>query len=185
MSLSNPWKTLDSREVYRNPWLSVREDQVIRPDGAPGVYGVIEIPPSVGIVALNENDEVALVGQWRYPTQRYSWEVPRGGSRPEESDMLAVAQRELREEAGLAARSWRFLGAVQVCNGVTTDIQHLYLATELSPVPDEQDPEESIVCRFTLFEEAIGMVLKGEISEVCSVAALLWVDRIRRNRRTE
>lgn len=180
MPFLNPWKTLDSREVYRNPWLCVREDRVIRPDGASGVYGVVEIPPSVGIVALNERDEVALVGQWRYPTQRYSWEVPRGGSHPGESDMLAVAQRELREEAGLMARRWRFLSAVQVCNGVTTDIQHLYLATELSPSPDEQDPEESIICRFTPFQEAIRMVLDGEISEVCSVAALLLVDRTRR-----
>jgi len=175
----NPWITLNTREVYANRWLRVREDEVVRPDGARGVYGVVEIPPSVGIVAVNDRGGVALVGQWRYASRCYSWEIPRGGTHPGEQDMLAAARRELREEAGIEAEQWQFLSAVQVCNGVTTDIQHLYLATKLARVKDEQDPEESIVCRFVPFEEAIRRVMSGEISEVCSVAALLMVDRLR------
>lgn len=181
MAPRNPWITLHTREVYANRWLKVREDEVIRPDGARGVYGVVEIPPSVGVVAMNDRDEVALVGQWRYAGRCYSWEIPRGGSHPGEQDMLAAARRELREEAGIEAERWQFLSAVQVCNGVTTDIQHLYLATGLTRVKDDQDPEESIVCRFVPFEEAIRRVLSGEITEVCSVAALLMVDRLRRS----
>src|SRR4051812_30607679 len=89
----NPWETTSSRVAYKNNWVRVREDEVIRPDGTPGLYGVIEIRPSVGVVAMNHLDEVVLVGQWRYPLNRYSWEIPRGGSQPGETDMLAAAQR--------------------------------------------------------------------------------------------
>src|SRR5256885_11779400 len=94
----NPWKTRASRVAYENAWIRVREDQVIRPDGGQGICGVVEIRPSVGVVALNERDEIALAGQWRYSVNRYSWEIPRGGSHPGETDMLSVAQRELAEE---------------------------------------------------------------------------------------
>jgi hypothetical protein len=111
----NPWKTVSSRVAYENAWIRLREDQVIRPDGRPGIYGVVEIRPSVGVVAMNERDEVALVGQWRYSVNRFSWEIPRGGSHPGETDMLCVAKRELAEEAGLIAEKWEALGPVDVC----------------------------------------------------------------------
>jgi 8-oxo-dGTP pyrophosphatase MutT (NUDIX family) len=169
----NPWKTLDQTEVYRNAWLRVREDKVIRPDGGAGIYGVVEIPASVGVVALNQGGEVALAGQWRYVNQRYSWEIPRGGSHAGESDMLAVAKRELAEECGLEADNWELLSAVDVCNGVTTDVQSLFLATGLRHTAQNQDPEEQIVTRFVPLQEAVNMAMRGEITEVCSVAALL------------
>lgn len=175
----NPWKTLASRLVYENRWIRVREDRVIRPDGGEGIYGVIELRPSVAVVAINERGEMALVGQWRYTLDRYSWEAPRGGSNPGETDMLAVAQRELREEAGLAAASWRYLGAVDLNNGVTTDVEHLYLATALTPVPTEHDPEEQIAVRWVPFEEAVRMTLGGGITESCTVAAILMVRLMR------
>ena len=101
----NPWKTLEQSVVYRNAWLRVREDKVIRPDGGEGIYGVVEIPPSIGVVALNDRDEVALVGQWRYVNERYSWEIPRGGSHEGESCLLEVAKRELRWRDGPMERS--------------------------------------------------------------------------------
>ena len=106
MSAQNSWKTLSSRTAYENAWLRVREDQVIRPDGQPGIYGVVEIRPSVGIVALNDRDEIVLVGQWRYTVNHYSWEIPRGGSRADEVDIQCAAERELAEEAGVIAALW-------------------------------------------------------------------------------
>lgn len=173
------WKTLSSREVYRNKWIRVREDQVTRPDGNPGIYGVIEIRPSIGVVAVNERDEVALVGQWRYSLDRYSWEIPRGGSNPGETDMLAVAQRELEEEAGVRARDWQRLSAVDICNGVANDVQTLFLATNLSEAKMNLDPEEDITVSWKPFEDAVKMVMDGRITEVCSVAALLQAARLR------
>jgi 8-oxo-dGTP pyrophosphatase MutT (NUDIX family) len=164
---------LSSRIAYENAWIRIREDQVIRPDGNPGIYGVVEIRPSVGVVALDEQDRMVLAGQWRYTLERWSWEVPRGGSAAGETDMLAVAQRELREEAGLEAARWEELGAVDLNNGVTTDVEHLFLATELRFVGDAQEGDEAIVTRWAPFDEAVAMVMSGEITEVCSVAAIL------------
>jgi 8-oxo-dGTP pyrophosphatase MutT (NUDIX family) len=171
----NPWVTKSSRVAYENAWIRVREDQVIRPDGKPGLYGVVEIRPSVGIVALNERDEIALAGQWRYSVNRYSWEIPRGGSHPGEIDMLCVAKRELAEEAGLIAQEWEPLGAVDVCNGVADDVQSLYLAKGLTPTPTRLDPEEDILIKWRPFDETVSMVMDGRITEVCSVAAILKV----------
>lgn len=175
----NPWRTTSSRIVYENPWVRVREDEVIRPDGGPGIYGVIEIRPSVGVVAIDERDQVALVGQWRYSVNRYSWEIPRGGSHPGETNMLEVARRELAEEAGLRAEHWQRLGSVDNCNGVADDTQTLYLATGLSPAPRNLDPEEEIAVRWRPFDEALQMAIDGGITEVCSVAALFRVALLR------
>ena len=174
----NPWKTINSRIAYENPWVRVREDRVIRPDGKPGIYGVVEIRPSIGVVALNEKDEIVLAGQWRYPLERYSWEIPRGGSEHDEA-LLEVARRELREEVGVEAAEWRGLGAVDACNGITTDVQHLFLATQLRATDTSQEGVEEITARWHPFREAVEMVVRGEITEVCSIAAILLVDRLR------
>ena len=169
----NPWKTLGSRIAYENAWLRLREDAVIRPDGKEGIYSVVEMRPSVGIVALDDERRIVLVGQWRYPLARYSWEIPRGGSLDGETDLVAVAQRELLEEAGIAASTWQRLGAVDVNNGVTSDVQHLFLATGVQPKEADPEPVEEIAIRWTSLEDAVRMASSGEISEVCSVAAIL------------
>jgi 8-oxo-dGTP pyrophosphatase MutT (NUDIX family) len=179
----NPWTTIVSRIAYENAWIRVREDQVIRPDGAPGVYGVVEIRPSVGVVAIDGRDRVVLVGQWRYSVNRYSWEVPRGGSHPGERDMLEVAKRELAEEAGVRAAHWQKLGPVDVCNGVADDVQTLFLATELTGTDMRLDPEEDITVEWHPFEEAVRMVMDGRITEVCSMAAILKVAMLRNGRK--
>ncbi len=176
----NPWQTHSSRIVYSNAWIRVREDQVTRPDGGPGIYSVVEIRPSVGIVALNERDEIVLVGQWRYPHNHYSWEIPRGGSHAGEIDMLEVARRELAEEAGVQAGTWQILTAVDCCNGVVDDLQTLYLATGLTAIEAKCDPEEDIAICWKPFDEAVEMSLDGRITEVSSMAAILMVAQMRR-----
>ena len=153
----------------------MREDNVVRPDGGPGIYGVVEIRPSVGVVALNDREEIVLVGQWRYALNRYSWEIPRGGSHPGETDMLRVAQRELVEETGVVAQTWQELGPVDVCNGVADDVQSLFLATGLSYTSTKLDPEEDITAAWRPLSEAVCMAMDGRITEVCSVAAVLMV----------
>jgi 8-oxo-dGTP pyrophosphatase MutT (NUDIX family) len=175
---ANPWTTKSSRIAYENRWIRVREDEVIRPDGRPGIYGVVEVPPSVGIVAINQKDHVVLVGQWRYTLNRYLWEIPRGGS-DGNPDLLAVAQRELAEEAGIHAECWEWLGTVDVNTGITTDVQHLFLATGLRPADASHDAEEQIDVAWHTFGNVLGMVMDGQITEVCSVAAILKVARIR------
>lgn len=178
--MSNPWRTLGSRLVYANPWFRVREDRVIRPDGGEGIYGVVEVRPSVGIVALNDAGEIALVEQWRYPHAKLTLEIPRGGSHENETDMLEVARRELREEAGIEAREWRFLGRTDVNNGITTDTEHLYLATGLTHVEPRNDPEERIAVRWVPFETALQTALEGGFPECCTELAILKVALLRR-----
>jgi 8-oxo-dGTP pyrophosphatase MutT (NUDIX family) len=175
----NPWIIKSSSVVYENAWIRVREDQVIRPDGNAGIYGVVEIRPSIGVLAMNDRDEVVLVGQWRYALNRYTWEIPRGGSHAGETDMLAVAQRELAEEAGVLAAHWEPLGPVDVCNGVADDVQSLFLATGLSPTDRQLDPEEEIVIEWRPFDDVLAMAMDGRITEVCSIAAILKVALLR------
>lgn len=184
IALRNPWITNSSRVVYQNTWISVREDQVIRPDGNPGIYGVVEIRPSVGVLAMNDREEVVLVGQWRYAMNRYSWEIPRGGSHPGETDMLAVAQRELMEEAGVVASDWEPLGKVDICNGVANDVQSLFFARGLSATNRQLDPEEEIALEWRPFETVLSMAMDGRITEVCSIAAILKVALLRGNARS-
>ena len=175
--MNNPWKTRSSRIAYENAWIRLREDAVIRPDGGEGIYGVVEMRPSVGVVALNASREIVLVGQWRYPLGRYSWEIPRGGSAPGETDLEAVARRELKEETGVEAHRWRPMGAVDVNNGVTSDVEHLFLATELDIGDAHNDPDEQIEVRWVRLEESVQMVMTGRITEVCSVAGILMASR--------
>jgi 8-oxo-dGTP pyrophosphatase MutT (NUDIX family) len=179
----SPWKTKSSRTVYQNNWISVREDEVIRPDGNPGIYGVVLIRPSVGVLAVNDRDEAVLVGQWRYSVNRYSWELPRGGSHPGEPDMLDVARRELVEETGVIAARWEFLGTVDNGNGVAEDVQSLYLATGLTHTETSPDPEEDITVEWKPFDEVLEMALNGGITEVCSLAAIFKVAVLRSRRK--
>ena len=99
----NPWKKISSQKIYQNQWFSLREDQVISPGGEKSIYGVVETSPAIAIVPLTSKLETYLVGQYRYPLNTYSWEVPEGGADPDESN-LEAAKRELIEETGLRAQ---------------------------------------------------------------------------------
>jgi 8-oxo-dGTP pyrophosphatase MutT (NUDIX family) len=178
MNEGNPWKTIRSRIAYENAWLRVREDEVVQPKGGLGIYGVVEIRPSVGVLAFNDKNEIAIVKQWRYTLERFTLEIVRGGSSPGEADMLAVSKRELREETGFDASEWQAMGSVDVCNGVTTDIQHFFIAKNLHFVGTEQDPFEKISTEWCSFDEALELVMNGEMSEVCSMAAILKYHRL-------
>ncbi|MBN8548820.1 MAG: NUDIX hydrolase [Deltaproteobacteria bacterium] len=177
MSEQNPWKTLSSRKIYENPWIRVREDQVLRPDGSPGIYGVIEAKVATGVVALTEKREVYLVGQYRYPTKHYSWEIIEGGAEPNEAPLQAV-KRELREEAGLEAGSWEALGSeVHLSNCFSAEVAYLYIARDLKVVPKQPDVTEVLDVRCVPFADALKMVDSGEIKDAMSIMALLRTAR--------
>lgn len=176
----NPWTRLNSRIVYENPWIRVREDAVIRPDGAEGIYGVVQTRLATGVIALTENDEVYLVGQYRYTMGCYSWEIIEGGSEPDET-ALEAAQREMREETGLVADNWRRLGGeIHLTNCHSDERGYLFVATGLHPGPSNPEGTEALQVRTVPFSEAVAMVDRGEIQDAISIMALLRLDRERR-----
>lgn len=167
------WRRLSSRTAYRNPWIRVREDQVIRPDGNRGVYGVVETKgPCVYIVALTPRSEVILTKQYRYPTRRWSWELPGGnsdGQRP-----LVAAKRELQEETGYTARRWRKIGTFQTTPGMCSEISHVFIARGIRPAASDKRAAEGITAVKPIpFATALRWVHAGRITDCQSVAALL------------
>jgi 8-oxo-dGTP pyrophosphatase MutT (NUDIX family) len=173
-----PWKTLSTQIKYANPWITVREDQVIQPDGSPGIYGVVEPRIAVGVVALTPDNEIYLVGQYRYPTERYSWELIEGGVEIGEEPLEAI-KRELIEEAGLGAAKWTVLSKeIQLSNCYTSEIAHLYLAQELYPLSGTSDPTEILEVKKVQLEEAVKMVLRGEITDGLSMIGILTLNRM-------
>jgi len=170
--MHNPWKTLSSRTVYQNRWITVREDQVITPAGTAGIYGVVQAAHATGIVALTSNAEVYLVGQYRYSMEEYSWEIVKGGANPGESP-LEAAKRELREEIGMSAASFEPLGAeVHLSNCFTNERAYFFLARELSNVGAAPEETEKLEIRTLKLEKCLEMADSGEIKDAMTIIAL-------------
>jgi 8-oxo-dGTP pyrophosphatase MutT (NUDIX family) len=171
----NPWKTLSSAPVYNNQWFSVREDRVIRPDGNPGIYGVVSAKRlAVGILPLWEDGSLMLVGQYRYPLNDYSWEIPEGGGRFDVSP-LESAKRELREETGLEAQTWEYLGRTHTSNCFLDEVCHLFLARDLTQGIAEPGPDESIQVRRVPFRDAVRMAKDGRITDAISIVGIFYL----------
>ena len=164
-----PWIRHRRHVGYENPWLAVWHDEVTRPDGEAGIYGVVHYANSaVGVVAIDEQDRVALVGQHRYAFDEYSWEIPEGGS-PLAEDSLEGARRELVEETGLSAATWREIGRWQLSNSVTDEAAVAYLATDLQQGEARPEGSEELIVKWIPFDEVMRMIRSGDISDALTV----------------
>jgi 8-oxo-dGTP pyrophosphatase MutT (NUDIX family) len=181
-SATSRWRRRSRRVAYENPWITVWHDEVTRPDGEPGIYGVVHYANlAVGVVPIDEQDRVVLVGQFRYTLGAYSWEIPEGGVPPDE-DPLEGARRELREETGLEAAEWRELGRIHLSNSISDEAGIVYVATGLTEGPASPDGTEDLEVQSVPFDEALAMTRDGRITDVLSVVGLQQValDRLAR-----
>ncbi len=178
MGATMSWKTLDSRTVYDNPWITVFEDQVVNPGGGRNIYGRIHFKnKAVAIIALDGAGNTWLVAQDRYTLGHRSWELPMGGA-PEDEDPLAAAKRELKEETGLSAGRWMEIMRLHTSNSITDETGIVYVAEDLADGETAHEETENIEPRRLPLLEAIDMAANGGITDAISVAALLALPRL-------
>lgn len=166
--------TVHRREAFYDcPWIRIRKDAFTHRAGAEGTYTVVGFHRTAcGVLALDEQDRVVLVGQWRYPLERYSWEIPEGGGDPDESPFDAM-RRELGEEAGLQARTWEPLLYFNPSNSTTDEETFLFLARELSPAEGHAEDDEELALHREPFADCLRRVMNGEIADSLTAVALL------------
>jgi ADP-ribose pyrophosphatase len=173
-----PWKTASSRPVYENRWIKVREDIAELPNGRTTVYGVVQCAECVGVLPWLDRDTVLLVGQYRYVARDFYWEIPTGAQHRGES-LEDAAQRELAEEAGVAAGRLVKLCDFHTSKSVLHEVAHLYSAEDLRPSMRPADETEFIERRAFAFDEVLAMVERGEIKDSMTVIAVLHAARRR------
>jgi 8-oxo-dGTP pyrophosphatase MutT (NUDIX family) len=178
----NPWTILDEAVKYDNPWIRVTEYRVLNPNGGKGIYGKVHFKNlAIGIVALDDENNIYLVGQYRFPLDQYSWEIPEGGG-PHGIDPLESARRELLEETGLKAGSWEKLLEMHLSNSVSDEYGIIFLATQLSQHDAMPEETEELRVKKIPLDEACEMVNNGTITDSLTVAALLKMQlRIKEN----
>jgi len=171
----NPWTRLYRRVAYDNPWIRIYEDGVLTPAGTPSIYGVLQ-PKHValGVLPIESNGDIWLVGQWRYVLDQFSWELPEGGGSPE-ADPIEEAKRELLEETGLAAENWSQILELHPSNSTSRERALCFLATGLTRVSEPQPDASEADMRVERlpFLDAFAQALDGRITDAMTVAMLL------------
>ena len=178
-------RTISSREVYRNPWASVREDVIERSDGQRGTYGVMDKEPACIVIPLErvgDEEFVWLVRQYRYTVEGTYYELPQGGWETADVHPEELARGELAEETGLRVQSMIPLADLWIAYGAMRQIHHVFLAEGLSHGETERDPEEhDMTVHRVAVSEFEAMMLDGRVMDNCTVSAwglyLIWRKR--------
>lgn len=170
--IRNPWQILAKQKIYDNPWIDVIHYDVLNPAGNKGIYGKVHFKNvAIGVIALDNEYNTFLVGQYRFVLNAYSWEIPEGGC-PEGEDYLNAAKRELLEETGLIAAKWIELARAHLSNSVSDELSVIFLATDLEQsIPSPEETEQLTVKKLP-FNEAVEMVNSGAITDSVTVIAI-------------
>ncbi|QEC66181.1 NUDIX hydrolase [Panacibacter ginsenosidivorans] len=169
----NPWQIIDQHDAYDNNWITLTHYNVINPSGGKGIYGKVHFKnTAIGVVPLDRHLNTYLVGQYRFPINRYSWEIPEGGG-PLNEDPLDAAKRELMEETGLKAKHWIKILDMYLSNSVSDEGCAIYVATDLSQHTATPEETEQLAIKKVPFDEVYQMVQDGKITDAVTVAAIL------------
>lgn len=172
-----PWTVTATRIVYKNAWMTVQEDDVIRPDGKPGIFSTLVQRGGSSVIAMDEIQNVYLTKEYHYAVGRVTLEAVSGGIEGRET-WLQTAKRELKEEAGLTAKKWTYLGVVDPMTTSLSAPNHLYLAQGLTFGDAKLDATETLIIVKVPFKKAFQMALEGKITHAGTVVALLKVARL-------
>ncbi len=173
ISHKNPWTTLKSEHVYDSPWIGLTKHDVLTPGGNPGTYSVIHFKNlAIGILPLDKDYNTWIVGQYRYPIEQYSWEIPEGGGMRDVAPLIS-AQRELLEETGITAGKWTKIQEMYLSNSASDEFCILYIAQELSIGEAEPEDTEQLELRKIHFDELYRMVESSEITDSLTVTIVL------------
>lgn len=176
----NPWTTLSGEVKYDNRWITVTEYQVLNPSGGKGIYGKVHFKnKAIGIIPVDKALNTWLVGQYRYTLNAWHWEIPEGGG-PLNEDPMESAKRELQEETGLRAGSWKEIIHLHTSNSVTDEEGHIFLAEDLQEGASSLEETEADLKVWKLpLKEALDMVLNAKITDGMSIMAILKVARLK------
>ncbi len=169
-----PLKTVGSTIVYQNPWMTVYEDAMRNSDGREGIYGYIDSKPGIFVIALTQDGKMHLIESFRYPTQRWQWELPTGGI-DKGLTPLEAAKHELKEELGMTADKWTHVNTFgPSSNGFMKDTQEVFVAEGLHKGKAHQDGFEAIRAGKTVsLDEVMNLIQKGILIDGQSLAALM------------
>jgi len=170
--MSRPFTTLASRIVWSCPWYRVRQDEILTPDGRPGVYNVIEKADAVWVVPLTVDGRLALVHQYRYTVDDWCWEIPAGSVEPG-STLEEAARAELSEEVGGEAATLEYIGRFYLANGICNEVGHIFIATGVTLGPTAHEAAEVMDVHLFAPDDALAMARAGQITDGPTALALL------------
>jgi 8-oxo-dGTP pyrophosphatase MutT (NUDIX family) len=175
----NPWKIKEEDNFYENPWISIHKFEVVNPAGKDSLYTTVHFKnKAIGIIPIDEDGNTHLIGQYRFPLNEYSWEIPMGGGKIG-IDILESAKRELKEETGFTAARWTNIARIHTSNSVTDEEGFIFIAEQLIAGETEFEETEILQIKKVSLSEAVDMVMKEQITDAISVAGILKVARLR------
>lgn len=170
---ANPWKVLSTKTVHENPWIKVSSSEVLTHAGTKGEYSVVHFKNlAIGIIPLDEHYNTWIVGQYRFPLNKYSWEIPEGGGNPD-VPALESAQRELLEETGITAQKWELIMEINTSNSATDEVAYIFVAKELNFGEAQPEETEQLQIKKIPFKELFQMVMNNEITDSLTVAGVM------------
>lgn len=167
-----PWTKLKSKNIYKNPWMEVVEDSVVRPDGKNGIFGIVNMKSGVTILPIDNEGNIFLIEQYRYTLNKKTIEAISGGIEKKEN-ILAAAKRELKEETGIEAKKWIKFGVVNPFTTIVNSPNYLFLAKDLTFSKSNPEVTENIKLIKVSLNQAVDWVMKGSITSAIASTIIL------------